>query len=567
MCTPSTKGETVFGPDSYQRFGPGNQIGGYDVTYRVPTGTAAIYGEGTITATNDFTVLGGGTFLIELDIVVGRDFNNLISDLALTGNVNIGGDLIISGGRIVLGGITNVGGYAQLDGILGVPIDFKPEPNASFTVLTAGKGVDGKFSGFNNPYPRQPGSLLYLDLKYEGNAVVVEAVQNDFRNALSIFRLTGNQQSTATALDGALSDPRQDAVITYLNGFDINAIPELLDRIAPEELSSIYSISFARMNSTVSSVQNRFAEIRSSGESALTAVKDFNPGPTSSNSAKEATVRTQSTRERYGFFANGSGNFSSIGNTANANGYDTQSGIFLTGFDALLNESLTTGVLAGYAQTNGDFNEGGAVDVDSSSVAIYAQYTRNTWFTESMIGGSYNRYNTDREALNGKARGDTDGGEVNAYLSFGKDLRRNSLIVTPFASLLFSRVGIEGYDERGSLQPLHIESQNADSLRSRIGLRAAQTFTQGNTSITPYATAQWQYEYMDDALAVSYRFSNGAGGTSTAYGPKTGRHSLLVSSGVRVDWDQYACYLSYQADIGRKDYEDQTVLTGFRVSW
>ena len=72
---------------------------------------------------------------------------------------------------------------------------------------------------------------------------------------------------------------------------------------------------------------------------------------------------------------------------------------------------------------------------------------------------------------------------------------------------------------------------------------------------------------IDDASAVEYSFSNGSGSTSTAYGPEIGRNSLLLSGGLQIAWERFACYLSYQADLGRENYENQSVLTGFRVSW
>ena len=567
MNTQAVRGETVFGPGSAQYFTAGNQIGGYDVTYVVPTGSAAIFGESTIFATNDFEVRGGGSFLIELDINVGRNFNSLISDLTLTGNVTVGNDLTLSNGRIFLGRTMNVAGRANLDGTLGLPIGREPRSNESLTVLFAAHGVNGRFSGFDNPYPRQPGKLLYYDLKYESNAVILEAVQNEFKNSLSVFTLTGNQNATAGALDSAISDPRQDAVHAYLNARGIQAVPGLLDQIAPEELGAIDSIGSARMNGVVNSLQNRFAEIRSSRQDASTVAKATLPPSTSAKSAHDAPVLTPPPKQRHGVFTTASGDFSKIGNTADANGYDTEAGTILAGYDARIDDSLTVGVLVGYSHSDSDLHGNGGIDADGCNAALYAQYVRNDWFLESMIGGGYYSYDTDREALNGTARGDTDGGSFDGYLSIGKDLRSGSLTVTPFASLLYVRTGIDEYDETGSLQPLQIESQAADSLRSRLGFRVSKAFTKGACIITPYASAEWQYELLDDAPSVDYSFANGAGGTATATGPETGQHSLLAGAGLQVAWERYACYLSYQADLGRENYENQTVLAGFRMSW
>lgn len=63
------------------------------------------------------------------------------------------------------------------------------------------------------------------------------------------------------------------------------------------------------------------------------------------------------------------------------------------------------------------------------------------------------------------------------------------------------------------------------------------------------------------------RFANGAGGIFTVHGPKSGRDSALLTTAVNVSWSRYACYLAWQADLGRNNYENQTVLAGFRMNW
>ena len=215
------------------------------------------------------------------------------------------------------------------------------------------------------------------------------------------------------------------------------------------------------MNNTVGSLQNRFADIRSLREKSYTVVQESNGASSSAKSAKQAHVLTPPARNRYGSFTTASGSFSSNGDTGNASGYDSESGILLSGFDVRISDPLTLGVLVGYARTESNLNNGGEIEVDGGSLALYGQYVREDWFVESMIGGSYNSYDTEREALNGTASGDTEGGGFDAYLSLGKDLKRGCLTVTPFASLLYTRVGIDGYDENGSLQPLYIEGQAA----------------------------------------------------------------------------------------------------------
>ncbi|MCE9519807.1 MAG: hypothetical protein K8R87_09680, partial [Verrucomicrobia bacterium] len=63
------------------------------------------------------------------------------------------------------------------------------------------------------------------------------------------------------------------------------------------------------------------------------------------------------------------------------------------------------------------------------------------------------------------------------------------------------------------------------------------------------------------------RFASSPSSHFTVHGPKIGRDSALLTAAVNVAWRRYACYLAYQADLGCKNYENQSVLAGFRVGW
>ena len=149
----------------------------------------------------------------------------------------------------------------------------------------------------------------------------------------------------------------------------------------------------------------------------------------------------------------------------------------------------------------------------------------------------------------------------------GYDVTSGGWTITPMASLLYTMVGIEGYDEIGSLVPLKIESQQASSLRVRLGPRVAYTSQVGSARVTPSLSAQWQHEFADDELPFEARFSNAPGHTFTVYGPRIGRDSLLLTAALNIAWKRYAAYLAYQADLGRENYERQTLLIGCRVNW
>lgn len=460
--------------------------------------------------------------------------------------------------QLLISGVADLGGTLQIT----TPGGVRPNLGDSFDIIHA-SSVPDEFDTVVNPF-EGPGTLVKLVVVYTPTVVFVNAVQNSFENALSLIPLTPNQTTTAGALDSALTDVRQTDVLDFLNNININAVPHQLDKIAPEELTAIYSISFAQFDTEVLSVQQRLAALRNMGQrntsDSTTSGKDVVLGG-------EISPSIASDDDRYGFFANATGQYASLGDTYNATGYNEQSVGTTIGADVRLDEHWVLGVTLGYARSSADLTEGGSLESDGLRAAVYAMYQSGAFYTELMVGGSYNSYDTERRALGGTAKGSTDSISFDAYLGTGYDIHMNQWTLTPMASLLYTAVGIDGFDESGSLQPLRIDSQDQSSLRSRIGLRAAYTALCGVARVTPSLSLQWQHEFLDNELALRSRFGNGSGNSFTVHGPEAGRDSALVTAGVNVAWSSYAVYLAYQAELGRRNYENHTLLVGFRVSW
>jgi outer membrane autotransporter protein len=487
---------------------------------------------GALTITGTYTQGGSGLLVTQLVTPTNHD------QLLITGAANLGGTLQI----------TTAGGA-------------RPALDDSFDIINAGN-VTGQFATVVNPFTG-PGTLVKLDVVYTPTSVLVNAVQNSFQNALSLISLTPNQTATAAALDTALTDVRQVAVLAYLNNLNINAVPQELERIAPEELTAIYSIAFAQLDTEILSVQQRLASIRNSGWSHSHysgSGKEVILGSRLSDSLSTDDVQ-------YRFFANATGQYASLGDTSNANGFDVQSVGTTIGADVRLDEHWVLGMTFGYARSSSDLTEGGSLTADGMRAAVYAMYLSGAFYTEFLVGGSYNSYDTQRSALGGMAQGSTNSSSFDLYVGTGYDIHVNQWTLTPMASLRYSIVNIDSFEETGSLQPLRFDSQHQNSLRSRIGLRVAYTTLCGEARVTPSLSLQWQHEFLDNELAIRSGFANGAGSPFTVHGPETGRDSALITAGLNFAWSRYAIYFAYQAELFRRNYENHTLIAGFRVSW
>ncbi|MEI6534254.1 MAG: ice-binding family protein [Verrucomicrobiaceae bacterium] len=348
---------------------------------------------------------------------------------------------------------------------------------------------------------------------------------------------------------------------------------QVTDVVSAQGLTSIYTLGFAQFDTEVFSLQQRFADIRrASRDTGAPGI--FNPIPSGKNprggknawggkggegvQPKQVQVADD---DRFGFFITGTGDFATAGDI------DGTSLGATIGMDCRLSNHFLMGVSIGYSHSESDFLDNSKVKSNGGKVALYGMYQRGGFFTEGLIGGGYNSYDSKRSAFLGNAYGDTSGLQFDSYLGMGYDARVGKWTITPMASLLYTLVGIKGYNEYGSLVPLKVDSQNAGSLRSRIGPRVAYTTELGAARVTPSFSAEWQHEFLDDQLPFDARFSNDANRLFTVHGPKIGRDSLLLTAALNVAWRRYATYLAYQADLGRKNYDSQSVLAGFRVAW
>ena len=85
---------------------------------------------------------------------------------------------------------------------------------------------------------------------------------------------------------------------------------------------------------------------------------------------------------RYGFFANATGQYASLGDTSNANGFDVQSVGTTIGGDLRLDEHWVLGATLGYARSSSDLTEGGSLTADGMRAAVYAMYLSGAFYTE-----------------------------------------------------------------------------------------------------------------------------------------------------------------------------------------
>ena len=473
-----------------------------------------------------------------------------------------------------------VGGPASLNGTVRlVALNNFVLKRGDKVVFLTGNQVSGKFSNEDIEIATNS-KFLKADIQYETNTVALVAEQLKFSKVLK--GLTPNQKAVAKALDGALNDKRLDEVIGFLNADAFGNVPYDLDLIAAEELQSLYTIGISQAHVQSANLERRMGDIRAgfggfsaSGYSVSGGAPEysgaFNPradGLTGPSGKMGKEIRPPTQDANLGVFITGVGEFTHVGSTNNASGFDLATGGFTLGVDYRIGENFAIGINAGYSRSSADLFGNGRVNVDGAKIGMYATYFTGGFYADIAAQGGYNNYDTKRTALEGTARGGTTGGEFSAMFKTGYDFKTGGLTFGPTAGLQYTHVGFRGFTETGSLLPLTYAKQSADSLTSRLGLKASYDWQIGGAIVRPEVQAAWQHEFEDTAYAINSRFANGAGNSFTVHGAETGRESLLLGAGVAVLWNERtSTYVYYDGEVGRTNYDSHNVSGGMRMSF
>jgi len=555
-------------------------------------------GSGTLTLLHANTYTGGTT--IEAGVVSIGDLNALGA-----GNVVVNGGTLQtfngprpisvqgnytqnSGGtlRLQIGGPDSgsdsdyliVGGNASLNGTLSLARINNYNPAAGDRVDIIGGTHSGAFSTVTSTFLGLLQPVVHYD---EANDVYLLFQVGSF----NVGGLTPNQKSVARNLDVAANDPAAAPLVNFLILEPLANLPHDYDLIAPEELASIYEIGFSQAVVQNNNLQRRMDDIRA-GSNGFCA-NGFTPQVSGKDYTKESDgkvslpdknthdVYNPAPDNRWGVFVTGSGDFVNVGNDdLNAGGYDITTGNFTVGADYRLGDHFAIGIDAGYSRSTADLVDDGRVDVDGGKIGAYATVFGkglfgSKFYVDGGVGGGLNSYDTRRTGLQDVfVRGDTDGTEFNAMISYGSDWTFGCFNVGTWSTVQYTNVSIDEFTETGSLAPLEIQDQDENSFRATTGVHASYDIKAGHFLFRPEVRAAYQHEYCDSAYQVDSRLASGAGDVFRVRGPNIGRDAALVGTGMSMQWNnRLSTYVYYDGVLGRNNYDNNAVSGGFRIGF
>lgn len=566
-------------------------------------------GTGTLTLTNVNTYSGGtwvengGTLAVQDSHALGSGGLNLIEGtLNLdqttvyvggsytqgadgTLEITIGGTNTTSGstnsyGRLIVAGTASLGGtvsVVQANGYL-------PEHNDQFVLVTASNGVTGTFSTLTNNFTYS--SLLSPKLVYGTDDVTLEWTQLSFVP----YALTRNQRAVARDLNAVSSSTISSAaaLINYLDNLSdlSNSLPVAFNEISPEQLTAMFTLAFANMDAQGSRFLQRANELRAGYrdlyiDAANRAVADGSvTAPSSTNAApgqSSTEILSRALDNPWSVYIEGGLHFADVSGNTNASGYNQSSDDFTIGADYQISRQLVVGGTLDYDNGQVNLTGKGHIAMDSYLAQLYAAWFREGLHVEGMLGGGMDTYRTRREGLKGSdsgsiASGSTDGIEYTGLLGGGYDWQRAEWSFGPQAVVQYMSAGINGFNETGTMAPLHIESQSDDSLHTQLGadVRCRHYIEPTLTFVTPEVYLAWQHEYLETCLPLKSRLASGAGDVFTVYGPDLGSDSVIMSLGLTIQWKPtISTYFHYtmQTVMESRGYEANAVDAGMRISF
>ncbi|HEY3902175.1 MAG TPA: autotransporter domain-containing protein [Chthoniobacter sp.] len=478
--------------------------------------------------------------------------------------------ILVDGSRKGDYGSLAVGGQADLSGklrILNVGNSPRLRVGQEMAIITTSGGVSGRFDTSKLPVAEK---VIYKS----------KEVDLELSPFSTVAGLTANEQAVGRGVDSASLHGRASNIVNLLANDNLPNLRSDLDRLSPEELTSIYTVGVALANVQAMNLQRRMDDIRfgshgftasgfaTAGDGPLYSGNAGSAGP-SGNDGKDSKEMKEvvPSEDRWGVFVTGIGDWVNVNGNDNAGGYQTTSGGVTVGGDYKLTSNFAVGLDAGYVGTATDLSNHGRVWVNGGKLGLYSTYFTGGFYIDTAATGGLNSYSTRRSALAGDARGDTDGGEVNILFATGYDWKIGNMTIGPTGSFQYTYVGLDSYNEHGSMAPLSFPGQNQDSLRTAFGMRATCDWKLGGVVIKPELRAAWQHEYGDNTYAIDSSFDGGADSFQVT-GPRIGRDSLLLGAGFAILWNERtSTYLYYDGELARTRYEENTVSGGVRVSF
>ncbi|MCB1849333.1 MAG: autotransporter domain-containing protein [Gammaproteobacteria bacterium] len=457
--------------------------------------------------------------------------------------------------------------------------------STQYTILSAASGVEGSFDNVTS-------DLAFLDpeLLYDAHNVFLQLVRNDIDYA--DVGISQRQRVVGDALTRMASSSGNNAevaqVLDQFETLNVDQARQALQSIAGPGIGATSQVTRLQQRTLVQSASSRLALL--DGKDGMAAQAAFAPERawlTSSGygqniqpalyAAMQATA-PQSDPQRgtvgaqglwlQGFV--GTGRIDSDA-TSSASDYDVRG--ILTGYDQIVQDNLTLGVLMGYTESElSQEMPQSKVSVDAWQVGGYGRYRSGQAHVDGVLSYSEDNFDSARTvnlgAISQQAEGEYDGNTINAYVEAGYTIP-GRVNVQPYAALQWVRQKQEAYTETGAgVLNLAVPETTTESLRSTLGLRASIPLPGApDRPNSLEMRAGWAHEFKQQG-SLTARLSGDVSGSGFTVGSReVPRDSVLLGIGlVSAPKKNITLFADLNGEGNAKQYS-ASLLAGFRYDW
>ncbi len=235
----------------------------------------------------------------------------------------------------------------------------------------------------------------------------------------------------------------------------------------------------------------------------------------------------------WAWFGNVEYGFGDRDSSDNENAYDADSFAALFGVDYAVNENIVVGAAINVNRSDVNFDReagsgiegvsGGGLETRNEAVSLFANFSYGPMYASTIF--SYGRGDVDmtrvinvglptsggltggQAAILSRASSDTETDQWAAETQIGYTLGEGATTFDLYGGLSVASLGIDGFRETGSFLGLTFGSQEVDSLEGFFGASVRRAMSTSVGVFVPYASAEFRYEFDNDARTLSARYS------------------------------------------------------------
>ncbi len=366
----------------------------------------------------------------------------------------------------------------------------------NWSIISAGGGISGSFDSVADNL--NSSQTLDLLLKYNANQILLEIERTPFAS----LGATPGEKGVGLGLDGVvpLASGSMAEFITSMD-FDMNLlqIQNTLNALSPEMYTTFSIAGLQAMNVLDQATGRHQADLRQRKELGLD----------SNNTSTVAELE-----RNWNLWVQGLGNWSEQDSEDNFLGHSQDLAGIITGADRMFSDWLRVGLDFGYSDSKLDWDwTGYNGNMQGVHLGAYASADLNGFFLDVSSGyASFSNTATRDIRFDGfsaRAGNDFDSSALQGRFTGGYDFKMNKWLLSPLASLGYTRLEQDDFTERGAdFLNLHIAESTTDSMTSTIGVRFSGRVKSDQWQFLPRAELSWLHQFEDEGASITASFIN-----------------------------------------------------------